>query len=245
MNICGRTDVGKVRKMNQDNFIFGQLNDNATYALVCDGMGGPKGGNIASQLACNIISEKIKEGFRKDFTESSIKNLMITSIINANNQILELGQSKKAYEGMGTTVILVLVVENSAYITNVGDSRVYLLKNNSLNQLTTDHSIVQSLVEQGKITKEQAKTHPHKNLITRAVGIENDVEIDFQVVDLDKNEIILLCTDGLTNMCSDEQIQAILGMKKFSHICDELIKVANENGGTDNITAVVMADTNS
>jgi serine/threonine protein phosphatase PrpC len=242
MHIFGRTDIGKVRETNQDSFIFGDLSKHSCYAVVCDGMGGQNGGNIASQLASNIISEKIKTGFQEKMVINSVKNLMLTAINNANAEIFRMANENKNLEGMGTTVLLVLVINSTAFIANVGDSRLYLLNKDELLQVTKDHSIVQSLVEQGKITKQEAKTHPHKNLITRAVGVEDSLDIDYQEIELSSKQRLLLCTDGLSNLCSDDEIKLLLQNKKLDTICDEMIKLANRNGGNDNITTVIITE---
>jgi len=160
--------------------------------------------------------------------------------MEANRRIYETAQEDPALQGMGTTVVLALLYQNHAYIAHVGDSRLYCFRDGALSQLTRDHSFIQELLDQGKISKDEAKVHPSKNIITRAVGVQWDVELDFHVLELCPGDRLLLCTDGLSNACSDAEIAALLGSRPAEEAAEELIRSANRSGGHDNVTVVIV-----
>lgn len=242
MNICGFTDKGKIRSSNQDSFIIGKMDDGSIWAVVCDGMGGANGGNVASRMAVDNLSASLKSGYRPNMSESSVKNLLFTAVAAANIRVFDKSREDSSLNGMGTTVVAVLICDSIAYIAHAGDSRAYLLSNNVLTQLTRDHSIVQNMVEDGKLTTEEARVHPRKNVITRALGVEESVDAEFTVVDLSNGDSLLLCTDGLTNYATPDEI-----VSAFQNVDDDvakrLVDIANNNGGGDNITAVVINKT--
>ncbi|MFU2519032.1 MAG: protein phosphatase 2C domain-containing protein, partial [Clostridiales bacterium] len=155
--------------------------------------------------------------------------------------VFDMSESKHELKGMGTTVVCAIVKDGQAYIAHAGDSRAYILKNGKIFQITTDHSMVQDLLDKGKITSEQALNHPNKNIITRAVGVDKNIEIDFDQIDLDDDTTLLLCTDGLSNYVSDSEILELTSDKKHYAFADRLVNKANENGGGDNITVVVIS----
>lgn len=241
MRIASKTDVGLVRSNNQDSFVAGPIGDNSAWAVVCDGMGGVGGGNIASSLAIKTISDAVISSFRTNMTSNSIRNLFKSAFSAANVKILNRSREDEALKGMGTTAVAVVVCENIAHIVHVGDSRAYILRNGDLMQITRDHSIVQSMLEQGEIDVEQAKHHPRKNIITRAIGVLDSIEPEYNEIEINDSDVILLCTDGLTNFVEDNKIKQILCETDFDNIPSALINEANANGGGDNITAVVLA----
>ncbi|MDF2566660.1 MAG: protein serine/threonine phosphatase [Oscillospiraceae bacterium] len=241
MNAVGKTDIGKLREMNQDAFFVSELNQNDAFAIVCDGMGGKNGGNVASTMACDMISKKVVSGYRSQMDSNSIRNLLITSVTAANVEVNTKASQHKELEGMGTTAVAVLATSDMAHIVHVGDSRAYLHSADKIVQLTKDHSIVQELVEQGRLSEDDAKNHPKKNLITRAVGVELTVSVDYIELELTKGDSILLCSDGLTNMCSNDELSEVLNTNKPGAACEKLIKIANEHGGVDNITIVIVS----
>lgn len=238
MTITGKSDIGLVRKTNQDTFTFGQLGKNASYAIVCDGMGGENGGSVASEIACDAICSHIRQGYRSRMDANSIRNLLITAVHSANAAVYQKSASTPGLEGMGTTVVAAVMTGNMAYLAHVGDSRAYLHNTEETVRITTDHSIVQVLIDQGKLTEDAAKRHPQKNLITRAVGVEPAVDVDYTETELLTGDVLLLCTDGLTNMCDDLKMREILLQYPPAEACEQLIDAAKKAGGKDNITVV-------
>ncbi len=244
MQVFGKTDAGKVRNTNQDSYAFGKFGDGVVWAVVCDGMGGANGGNVASALCVESVTDSLKKGYRTNMSESSFRNLMESAISGANIKIFDKANRNQNLKGMGTTVIIAIVTENCAYFAHAGDSRAYLLTDGTLSQVTRDHSIVQTMMESGKITAEEARVHPNKNVITRALGVEETVEADYDAVDLKSGDKFLLCTDGLTNYLDNNKIFEIISLNKSETAIEKLILAANKNGGGDNITAVIITEFN-
>ena len=242
MNTFGRTDAGRVRPSNQDAFVCGQLSDTVCFAAVCDGMGGANGGNIASAMAVRVIANRLVEGYRHGMEDSSILNLLETTVAAANVEIFDTAQADEQLLGMGTTTVIAVADAEHVLIAHVGDSRAYLYREGELHQLTRDDSIVQDMVDKGQLTEEQARSHPRKNFITKALGVNNDVEAGYVTCQLQPDDGLLLCTDGLSNMLSVQDILLILSKNQPSHIPDRLIAAANRNGGGDNITVVYMTN---
>lgn len=241
MKIVAKTDKGFVRDSNQDAYAVGEFSDEVVWAVVCDGMGGAAGGNIASALAVKVISDKINASYRDTMRDVSIKNMLDSALTAANIEVYDLADAKPELNGMGTTVVCAIVRDNQAFIAHAGDSRAYVLSDGGINQITTDHSVVQDLLDRGKITDEQAANHPNKNLITRAVGVDKSIEIDFDQIDLDDDSTLLLCTDGLSNYVKNSEIVELMSDKKHYAFADRLVQKANENGGGDNITVVAIS----
>lgn len=242
MKIVAKTDKGLVRDNNQDSYAVGELPGEVAWAVVCDGMGGAAGGNIASALAVKVISDKINTSYNQNMCDSSIKNLLDSAITAANIEVYDMADAHSELKGMGTTVVCAIVRDNTAFIAHAGDSRAYIAKNNELTQITTDHSLVQDLVNLGKITQEEAENHPKKNLITRAVGVDKQIQIDFVQTDFGDDEVLILCTDGLTNYISSDEMLHDISDGQYYAFADRLVKHANGNGGGDNITVVAMAN---
>ncbi len=241
LKIVAKTDVGLVRTSNQDSYAAGELPGSVAWAVVCDGMGGAAGGNYASSMAVKLISERISSSYRQGMSDNSIKNMLISAIHAANISVYEKGQSDSDLTGMGTTVVVAIIVDESVYVAHVGDSRAYVLVDGKLNQLTKDHSFVQEMVDSGKLTPDEAKDDPRKNYITRALGVNDDVRIDFCQEFLSGDEILILCTDGLTNYVKPEEIYELTSDSNFYEYAERLVKRANHNGGGDNITVVTMS----
>ncbi|MBQ6718095.1 MAG: Stp1/IreP family PP2C-type Ser/Thr phosphatase [Clostridia bacterium] len=240
MQVFAKTDKGKVRSINQDAFYINTLSDGAVLAVVCDGMGGASAGDIASKTAVEIISQYVLNAYNSSMTSDDITRLIDNAISSANLEVFTLSQKDEQLKGMGTTAVVAVVREAQAIICNVGDSRAYIV-NDNLVQLTRDHSVVQSLVESGKLSPEEARVHPEKNVITRALGVEGNVLSDGYCVDLGENDKILLCTDGLSNYATQDSILRIVNDNASDKITDLLVKEANQNGGRDNITAAVIS----
>lgn len=242
MKIVAKTDKGLVRSSNQDAYAVGELPGEVAWAVVCDGMGGEAGGNIASALAVKVISEKITSAYNEKMRDASIKNLLDSAICAANIEVYDMAYSRPDLQGMGTTVVAVIVRDKTAFIAHAGDSRAYIVSGDTIQQITTDHSLVQNMVDRGEITAEQAQHHPKKNLITRAVGVEKRIDIDFSEIDLNDNETLILCTDGLSNFVTNKEMIDDIKDGQYYAFADRLVKRANKNGGGDNITVVAIAN---
>lgn len=242
MKIVAKTDKGLVRESNQDAYAVGELPGEVAWAVVCDGMGGAAGGNIASALAVKVISDKITASYNEKMRSASIKNLLDSAITAANIEVYDMAYSRNDLNGMGTTVVAVIVRNSVAYIAHAGDSRAYTVKDYDVEQVTVDHSLVQNLVDRGEITKEQAEHHPNKNVITRAVGVDKRIDIDYSEVDLENNETLILCTDGLSNYVSNDEMVEDIKDGQYYAFADRLVKRANKNGGGDNITVVAITN---
>jgi len=240
MRVYSKTDIGTKRTENQDRVKTETLLNGAVAVILCDGMGGEKAGSRASQLTVDIMSERITRGFRDDVDRNSIRNLLITSVIAANSMVFEEATSDENKHGMGTTCVAAIVHNERAYIINVGDSRAYHIFDDGIQQITKDHTYIRTLIEEGKITEEESKTHPDRNAITRAIGAEHGILPDYFELDLYKESIILLCSDGLHAYGSDAEIAEIIVNNPKSKVCDLLITYAIENGGRDNITAALI-----
>jgi protein phosphatase len=234
------SDVGKVREMNQDSYYVSTEDDEIKLYIVADGMGGYKGGEIASRLAIEASKSYIINNFpNTEKTKENILDLIKNAIEYANMVVFEKSKEIEELNGMGTTIDVCLVYSNRAYIGHIGDSRVYRIRKEIFRKLTTDHSYVQKLVEEGNITKEEAYNHPKKNMLTKALGCTAFVEPDVMVKGFIKDDILLMCTDGLTNMIHDDEIYSII--KENPELAStKLVRKANELGGYDNITAVII-----
>lgn len=238
MKLAGKTDIGNVRKENQDNFRAARLPDDIVWAVVCDGMGGAAAGQLASQLAtdtledCFGVIQKLAQGQEREF--------LLRCMSSANRAVYMESIKSSSHRGMGTTAVCALVRDGTAHIVHAGDSRAYLCRHDTFTQLTRDHSMVQQMVESGKLTHDEAATHPNKNLITRALGIESEIECDYQRVAVQNGDILLLCSDGLTGFVSDDDISDILQHTPFFITPRKLIERALKAGGKDNITALLI-----
>lgn len=250
MNSFGVTDVGRRRKNNQDNFIIRQLGEDTLFAVVCDGMGGAAGGAEASSLAAEIFAEEVEKSVspfvnsKKKLSHQKAEHFLACAVDLANEAVYNRAREDESLSGMGTTLVAVLIVGSAIYAVNVGDSRMYLVSRGSLTQITHDHSYVQFLVDIGKLSEDEARTSSNRNIITRAVGTARETECDFFNVKASPSSMFLLCSDGLSNMLTPDEILAAfdgMGVDDLSSICRELVDCANENGGTDNITAVAIS----
>ena len=238
MRIYSATDVGQKRKMNQD-YVFASadpVGNLPNLFVVADGMGGHNAGDYASSHAVGTVVDEI----RQDADFNPIK-VIRHAIESANTEIITQAQNDENLRGMGTTMVVATIVGHYAYVANVGDSRLYLV-NQQILQVTKDHSLVQEMVRMGEINAEQARNHPDKNIITRALGAERTVDIDFFDLKLEPGNVILMCSDGLSNMVADSQIREIISdtEKNLEEKGKILISEANRNGGKDNIAVVLI-----
>ncbi len=240
MKIYSRSDVGLKRSDNQDAYVAGEFGNGSVFAVVCDGMGGANGGNVASQTAARIISDYIINSYSPKMNSNSIENMLRAAVDSANAEIFAKSKESIDYYGMGTTVVAVVVRDNLAHIVHVGDSRAYLSTNDELVRLTSDHSVVQNMIDNGEISEDEAKSHPKKNIITRAVGTEHTVFCDYDIVIKPENNVLLICTDGLSSYVPEETIFDVLKNESEENAANRLVNLANEAGGGDNITVVLI-----
>lgn len=239
MRAFGLTDVGKVRKENQDSFIIHDIIE-GKICVVCDGMGGALAGNVASELATEAFVSNIL--LRRNSQHKTADSAAVAEATNyANIKVYDRAFCDPNCEGMGTTLVGGIFEADKAYIAHVGDSRAYMISRDVIWQITTDHSYVEELVAQGKITRAEAKTHPRRNYITRALGIARQTECDVYEAETEAGDMILLCSDGMTNMVSDEEMLTTVREKKNpADICKALLKLALSREATDNITVVIF-----
>ena len=248
LEVVGQTDVGRRRKLNEDSILMD--NESNLYA-VCDGMGGHNAGEVASQMAIEALASFIQKSHREkeitwpfglDVNLSYDGNRLKTAIRFANRKVLEATREKTEYEGMATTVAAVLVDGSSANLGHVGDSRVYLVRGGTIEQLTSDHSWVNEQIQSGVISADQARSHPLRNVVTRALGGKPDLQVDMQVHKIEPGDILLLCSDGLTTMIPDDDIARIVTEAggEVEKAARALVAAANARGGEDNITVLLL-----
>ena len=240
MRVFAKSDIGKARDMNQDSYYVSQPSETVGLYIVADGMGGYNGGEIASKLAIISAKNYIENNFVKtEHSKEELQKLVKNAIEYANMVVYEKSKEDKSLEGMGTTIEVVLACENRIYIGHIGDSRVYRIRKNIIRKLTVDDSYVQKLVKDGTITKEEAIHHPKKNMLMKALGCEEKIEPDIMVKGFNSNDIILICSDGLTNMIAEQEIYNII-VENIETATQNLIKKAKELGGYDNITVIII-----
>lgn len=231
------TDVGQKRDMNQD-YVYTSENPVGNLPnlfVVADGMGGHKAGDFASKYTVKQLVRLIESN-----SETNPIKIMRQSIELANKELLRMANENSELTGMGTTLVAATIVKEYIYIANIGDSRLYII-NNVIKQITKDHSLVEEMIRLGEIAREDAKNHPDKNIITRAIGAGEDISVDFFEMKLEKNDIILMCSDGLTNMIDDEDIWQIVKKQKTpEQKAQKLVEIANNNGGKDNIAVIII-----
>ena len=242
MQAWGLTDPGMVRSQNQDHYAIVKLGRDQLLAIICDGMGGARSGNIASQMAVEVFVEEVKRTTRANMKPDRIDNMLEQALEMANEAVYEQSQLSEEYRGMGTTLVAAFFQKDQLTVANVGDSRAYLFNKDGVKSITTDPSLVELMVQRGEITREAAKFHPGKNLITRAVGTEAKVSCDLYHLKLNKGDSVLLCSDGLSNVMSDQEIlfEVIHGVNK-NDCCQRLMNIANYRGSPDNVTVALIA----
>ncbi|GMK43123.1 Stp1/IreP family PP2C-type Ser/Thr phosphatase [Paenibacillus glycanilyticus] len=245
MITANRSDVGRIRHINEDRSWVGQLDNGITLAIVADGMGGHQAGDVASQLAVNTFRDMLEKSASKaDLSMQEGKMLIRQALVMANDVVYDMASRNEQYYNMGTTIVAALYREQQLIIGHIGDSRAYLITADGIAQLTEDHTLVNELVKSGQISLEEAAHHPRRNVITRAVGTDAQVEVDIYTAALSDNDVLLLCSDGLTNMVSDEEmLQTVreegLGLDDKA---DRLIQLALQAGGDDNVTVVLLQE---
>ncbi len=246
MKAYGKSDKGRVRATNQDAFAI-DVRPDVALLVVCDGMGGANAGNVASRFATEQFMEVLRRYVEQgDFSQMTVRKMLTEAAREANRQVYALSRAQPEFSGMGTTLVGAVVTENLLTIVNVGDSRAYCISKRGAEQLTIDHSYVEEMVQSGKLSREDARHHPKRNLITRAVGVDAEVTCDLYEVHLTADEMLLLCSDGLSGMVSDENIASMLLQPgSMEKVVEDLMDAAYDNGGVDNITAVLFQRSNA
>ena len=244
MRVDYDTDVGAMRSSNQDSCECGLFDSGEAWAIVCDGMGGARGGNVASAIAVQTIREELLAGFHSSLSQPNVKNLLLNAVSRANDAVHQAAVETPELQGMGTTAVVLLACGNILHVVHVGDSRAYLRHQGVLSQITMDHSYVQDLVNFGQITPEEARVHPKRNIITRVLGVHERVQCDYNMWELSPGDIALACSDGLSNYMDEEQMENYLERygADGAVLSREMIRFAVESGGSDNITVAVISD---
>ncbi len=242
MKYWGLTDMGCTRTQNQDAFVMEKLDKNTLLCVVCDGMGGAKSGNVASTLAVDVFTQEIKSNWSSDVDEEQLEQMLRRAIKLTNFTVFDQAQQFDEFTGMGTTLVAAIVTGKEVTVVNVGDSRAYYIDGIGIQQITTDHSLVQMMISRGELTPERAKTYPGKNLITRAIGTETVVECDIFRKKLKKGSCLLLCTDGLSNQVDEqEMLFEVQHGEEIERCCQRLLDIAKRRGAPDNVTSVLIA----
>ena len=239
MKIAAITDIGSCRQENQDNYCAQQLAGGTAWGIVCDGMGGVNGGRIAARIATDTMQQYVARQMRA-LQPGGEKSFIMRGFDVTNRAVYDKATSDPEMLGMGTTGVCAYAGNGYAHIVHAGDSRAYLYHEGNLRQITRDHSMVQQLVDSGQITREQASLHPQKNLITRALGVAANIVPEYNRCEIEAGDILLLCTDGLTNMIPDSEIARILKEVPFFDATSILVDRALQAGGQDNITVLLM-----
>jgi len=239
MRAYAKTDIGKAREINQDFYYVSEEQNGMRLCILADGMGGYKGGEIASSLATSAARLYIEEKFKfLDPTLENIQELIRKAMEYANEVICEKAKKNEELEQMGTTLEICIMYGNKVYMGHIGDSRIYRIRKNIIRRITTDHSYVETLVKDGTITREEAFYHPRKNMLMKALGCGENIEPDITAKGFLPGDIILMCSDGLTNMIQEEEIYKIIN-NNLEDACDKLVEKANALGGYDNISIII------
>ncbi len=242
VKVCGMSDIGKCRELNEDSFkICGFENGSSNgVCVLADGMGGHNAGEIASSKAVELVAGELAESFDMTGSKDICKEIA-GAVDYANSCIYEMSLKKREHSGMGTTLVVAFVRDMQLLVANIGDSCAYVVSEKNMRKITVDHSVVEELVQRGTITREQARNHPDKNIITRAVGTEEYVDADFFEYNLQLGETLILCSDGLTEMVEDKKIKELVNNSEcVDDVVRNLINEANDNGGVDNITVIAL-----
>lgn len=242
MKVDFSTDIGAVRESNQDSCECGLFSKDSAWAIVCDGMGGANGGNVASSVAVSKMKEVIENGFNENMTSENIRFLMLNAVAQANDEVFEMSQEEEHLRGMGTTVVLMIATKGLLHVAHAGDSRAYLRNKDGISQITTDHSYVQELVNLGEITRDEARVHPKRNMITRVLGVRAELNCDYTAVDFSPGDMAIACSDGLSNYVDEALLLEYMDKygKDGKNLANQLIQFAVKSGGSDNVTVAVV-----
>lgn len=237
----GLTDPGCVRGQNQDSYTIEQLDRHTLLCVVCDGMGGAKSGNIASTLALDVFVQEVKRSYNSSMDMEAVDDVLARAVKLSNFTVYDQSRQFPEFDGMGTTLVAALVRRRQVFVVNVGDSRAYHVGSGGIRQVTTDHSLVELMLQRGEITPEKARTFPGKNYITRAIGTEAMVQSDIFHLELNRGDFMLLCSDGLSNMVDEQEIlfEIVHGISR-ARCCQRLLDIAKYRGAPDNVTSVLV-----
>lgn len=241
MEYWGLSDIGKVRAQNQDAYRIEELDRHTVLAVVCDGMGGARSGNIASRLAIDVFVDEVRRGYKSSMSQELMGQLLQNAVKLANFTVYDQARQFEDFAGMGTTLVAALISGKTAAVVNVGDSRCYHITREDIRRVTVDHSLVQMMLDRGDLTPEEARAYPGKNYITRAVGTEPTVESDLFPLWLERGDAVLLCSDGLHNEVDEQEIlfEVVHGVNN-DNCCQRLLAIANMRGAPDNVTSVLV-----
>lgn len=243
MQIVAKTDTGLVREENQDRVMYTMLDDKTAFVIVCDGMGGENAGSEASEIAVNAVYNRVTQNYRTESDSNSLRNLLLSALTAANIMVHDRSLSDESKVGMGTTCVCGIIRDNVAHICNVGDSRAYIYHNDEMLQISKDHTYVQLLFEKGEIDEEEMKIHEQRNMITKAVGIDDEISPDYFEIAFNSKDLLLFCSDGLSGFCSEEQMVDIINnTQDIDEASQKLVKYALDQGGRDNITVALVTN---
>lgn len=235
------THPGCVRAQNQDALKIEELDRNRLVCVVCDGMGGARSGNIASTLASDVFAQEVATIWKSGMDRRETEEMLRRTVKLVNFTVYDQARQVEDFSGMGTTLVAALLSGKEATVVNVGDSRAYLIQQDGIRQITRDHSLVQMMVDRGELTAQQARSYPGKNLITRAIGTENTVQYDVFHLELERDQQLLLCTDGLSNLLDEQEILfEVLHGQDRTQCCQRLLDIALNRGAPDNVTCVLI-----
>lgn len=237
----GITDPGCVRTQNQDIYKIEELDKNTLLCVVCDGMGGAKSGNVASSLAVDVFAQEIRSSYYAAMDGADVDDMLRRAVKLANFTVYDQAREVEDFAGMGTTMVAALICGKQVTVANVGDSRAYLVDAEGVHLITTDHSLAQMMVQRGELLPEEAKRYPGKNYITRAIGTETVVQCDLFHLEMEREDVLLLCTDGLSNLLDDQEILfEVVHRPDRQDCCQRLLDIAKNRGAPDNVTCVLL-----
>lgn len=240
MQIFAKSDIGRERKLNEDSYYSSKPEDKLKLFILADGMGGYNGGEVASSLAVEAVRKYIEKNYSEEIKDDeTLVRLLCEAEKYANNVVRRKSMDNKELAEMGTTLDTVLIKDNKMYVSHVGDSRIYRIRKSYMRKISKDHSYVEKLVEDGKISKSEAQHHPKKNMLIKAIGTTDELEPDGYVKTFLKDDILLMCSDGLTNMIKEDEILGII-KDDINTAVENLVEKANDNGGFDNITVIIV-----
>lgn len=240
MQVYSKSDIGLHRSQNQDYCLGGLFPDDTVWTVVCDGMGGANGGSTASKTAAENIAETLKNGYTSDMNDQQLRELMELAVRYANKAVYEMSIHVAGLDGMGTTVVCAIAKDQKIHIVHAGDSRAYLCRENTIRQVTKDHSVVQELVDAGSLTPEEARYYPARNVITRALGVDAYLNTDYNTEEFQEGCSLIICTDGLSNYIDGQELLDFTERYHGEELTEKLIDKAKDLGGSDNITVAVI-----
>lgn len=241
MQSWGLTDPGCVRTQNQDAYTIEKLDRHTLLCVVCDGMGGAKSGNVASSLALDVFVQEVKRNYNSNLDMEAVDQMLERAVKLSNFTVYDQSRQFPEFHGMGTTLVAALIRRRQIFVVNVGDSRAYRISNGDIRQVTTDHSLVELMLQKGELTPEKARFFPGKNYITRAIGTESMVQSDIFHLELSRGEFLMLCSDGLSNLLDDQEIlfEIVHGVNR-KQCCQRLLDIAKNRGAPDNVTSILV-----